>query len=1663
MHQSMKRSLQKRTFNLIQNLRLKTLTLTLLSIVMYVQVSLSQTTISQTECYCLDNATTLVNGQYRDTIIIRTGIPGQTWRVLNAVGFYNPQSAAPPANPILYFNNALLTEFSPGAYRLIGKRVSRLPSTSALIPDWSVLLSNSATGQLQPLSSQRQCSYPSVAATTITGDNEVCKGATESYSIPANTNLSNIVWSVTGGTIGSINGTNTIIVNWGNNPGNYSVKIKGELRSFPTQSNPCEFESEKLVSIVDVALASQIVGDLGNCIGDVEEYTLSIKNTAATWSVTLDSLGLIPSTVTVAPKVGDPFTKIITWPTMPGVYFLRVVGNYKGCPFTTVRRVNIVNEVITPMACNGQVNLSMNPSCELMFSPSQFLALQNYPNSSYDIIIRDIEADTIVPNGTIGLKYLNKTLEVKVQHECSGNACWGFTTIEDKSIPDLICPPNIDIECEDVTNFAVTGFPVMPTGIIMIPVPGKPNEWIVKNYDKCSDLVLSYTDRVQNNICTGLYSSIITRTWKIVDGTGNVSTCSSIINIFKASLIDVEFPGNWDTSTGPNPTLEACGNYPTIPFDEFSPNSPNFGHPHPNFTGYPTGVLCLNASVSFTDAEIPICGENSYKIVRKWTIVNHCPVTNIGADTIRILKKNQLITIMDTKPPVLTCPRDILNTDTFNILSTKAHSCGADWIVAAPTVINDCSATTWGVEFLIADSNGHPPTGGNYTKDDGFTKVKTLGGRLVIENLPKGRTWLRYTATDVCGNFTYCFTEVDVIDKTRPTPICDRNSIIAIGANGWSFAGVGTVDGGSHDNCELDYLKARRMDSLKTWESLEKNNLTRFTCADVGKTIIVELGVWDKSGNFNSCMAEVKVQDNLPPTITPPTSRTVPCTTDISNLNTLGVATATDNCVATITEGTPRKELNGCGVGKITRFFTATDGDGNTAVAQQIITITNAATFDVNDIDWPDTYSPPSACITKSSPDDLPRANGYPRFLRDTSCSQLVMAYEDVVFKFQDNVCVKILRTWTVIDWCQTSISNPNAGVYQYTQLIMLSNTKKPEFKSGCDTTDLVITQGLDCGANIKVKATAKDDCTDSLDLVFTYRIDEGNNGTFEVQNGVGNSIDRNFPAGTHRITWFVKDGCNNIETCSNTFTITDTKKPTPICFTELVTVVMPSTREVRIWASDYNKGSVDNCSKPDKITASFSPTNRNDISRTFTCDSLGGADSKDFVLKVYFIDAAGNSDFCTVDLRVQANDGACDTSIVEQKLNIRGNIYNEISEVVENVSIGLQSDQVEFPKTMMTAIDGIFQFEELPLYENYVVSPSKNDFPLNGVSTLDLVIIQRHVLGLSKLDSPYKIIAADVNNSEKVSASDLVELRKLILGIHQNFSNNQSWRFADVATPFNDPINPWPFAEKVGMDALDHSIAGLDFVAIKVGDVNQSAKVNNIDGNIVANRSVINIESPNTSVEAGQTFEVKLNASNLQNIVGMQYGFAFDPALVELVEITSDLIQISEENLAYTNIKDGIVQFSWTNGEGINIDGAVMSIKFKALKDIENKGIVKLDNTLLSPEIYTINSESKITTSSLGIQQSKNFGIDQFELFQNIPNPFNTTTQIGFTLPSNDVVTLKVYDLTGKLLHELSGEYTKGYNTITLDINDLLANGVMYYQLETESHSATRKMIVIK
>ncbi len=88
----------------------------------------------------------------------------------------------------------------------------------------------------------------------------------------------------------------------------------------------------------------------------------------------------------------------------------------------------------------------------------------------------------------------------------------------------------------------------------------------------------------------------------------------------------------------------------------------------------------------------------------------------------------------------------------------------------------------------------------------------------------------------------------------------------------------------------------------------------------------------------------------------------------------------------------------------------------------------------------------------------------------------------------------------------------------------------------------------------------------------------------------------------------------------------------------------------------------------------------------------------------------------------------------------------------------------------------------------------------------------------------------------------------------------------------------------------------------------------------------------------------------------------------------------------------------------------------------------------------------------------------DQFSLSQNFPNPFNPTTFIHFTLQQSQKISLKVYDISGREVASLidAQDRAAGSHTITFNASNL-TSGIYMYQLETESHSETKRMLLVK
>jgi hypothetical protein len=126
-------------------------------------------------------------------------------------------------------------------------------------------------------------------------------------------------------------------------------------------------------------------------------------------------------------------------------------------------------------------------------------------------------------------------------------------------------------------------------------------------------------------------------------------------------------------------------------------------------------------------------------------------------------------------------------------------------------------------------------------------------------------------------------------------------------------------------------------------------------------------------------------------------------------------------------------------------------------------------------------------------------------------------------------------------------------------------------------------------------------------------------------------------------------------------------------------------------------------------------------------------------------------------------------------------------------------------------------------------ISPTSNREILRGVSTLDLIKIKKHLLGIEVFSSPYELIAADVDGNKIISTNDLINIQKVILNISEEFPIGKGWEFIRSGYEFPNSNNPWfeeypTSSREYNLEYDDYWVFdNVDFTAVKLGDVDGS------------------------------------------------------------------------------------------------------------------------------------------------------------------------------------------------------------------------------------------------
>jgi hypothetical protein len=554
---------------------------------------------------------------------------------------------------------------------------------------------------------------------------------------------------------------------------------------------------------------------------------------------------------------------------------------------------------------------------------------------------------------------------------------------------------------------------------------------------------------------------------------------------------------------------------------------------------------------------------------------------------------------------------------------------------------------------------------------------------------------------------------------------------------------------------------------------------------------------------------------------------------------------------------------------------------------------------------------------------------------------------------------------------------------------------------------------------------------------------------------GVGNGPFHNVAQGTYTIELRATDACGNVKACSYTVRVEDKKAPKPTVVTTLYGN-LDGNGVLNVLAKQFNQGSTDNCTTNGALRFSFS-NQLTDTVRVFNCAQIGSHQ-----LQVWVHDAAGNVATVGCKLEVLGDANSC-----QQKWAAKASSKSCKNAPLMGATVHFANatGTKQFDTDAQGTINGM-------LFDNatdWTVTCKEDQDPLNGVTTMDVWRLQRYVLGLDTL-STHQIIAADVNQDQKVTSSDVVALRKLILGSAQHFPNGQSWKFYPSNIQFINPKNPfqYPVAEQIQVSAGVSGTQNLDFTGIKLGDLDFSGSATHL--NPLQQREA-EITHPNMQifiqdafVKSGTTVRVPVYIEPNTDLAGLQFALAVQSQYLEVLEVNGhastngDLVHTyyqNELNLINTNFTGTLAPDHRTH---------LITVSVLPKTDGYLSDFISLSTSRLNAEAF-----NKLGTMfNIQLDYSHPFLVPVVEtdntpivMVGNSPNPFVEMSILHFTLAQDCHATLRVFDADGRQVDMQRSFFTKGSQMFLLKKEDLGNPGVYHCRIDTDFGSVTRKIIM--
>lgn len=563
-----------------------------------------------------------------------------------------------------------------------------------------------------------------------------------------------------------------------------------------------------------------------------------------------------------------------------------------------------------------------------------------------------------------------------------------------------------------------------------------------------------------------------------------------------------------------------------------------------------------------------------------------------------------------------------------------------------------------------------------------------------------------------------------------------------------------------------------------------------------------------------------------------------------------------------------------------------------------------------------------------------------------------------------------------------------------------------------------------------------------------------------------------NLPMGNHKLRWLIANP-NEEKTCDQPIAMLDCKKPTVVCINGLVINIMP-TQVITVWAADFLQYTEDNITPTSQLEIAVRKAGQPDgqgnetgfprnadgspqTGITFDCTELGTQ-----LVELWSIDESDNADFCVIYIIVQDEFGSC-----------TGNSFPQVETCITLPNGEPALEDTKFTVVVQAPGQAPLTTEQtgacfssgnlqIPIGSSYTITPTNNHNPLNGVSTYDIVLMARHLLGTEVFNSPYKVISADVDHNNALSVNDLIQTYRLILGITTEFPSNDSWRFVRGDYVFPNPNFPFTpsFPESIVEDNVQDTLpVNLTFKAVKIGDVNGSAIGNPLVTN-AEDRSSTPVSLPNLTLAAGEVVDVPLRFTEAGQWVGFQTSLSFDPALLEVQQVTPGNLPNMSPSLIVQ--EPHLVRALWFNATPVAVllDQALVTLRIRALAPVALRDAVTLLNDRYESEAYDANFQTRSLQLVFPEKTSGTSDLSAAAIFAPQPNPTAEGFGVPLLLNEANSVRVEVSDLTGKMLYQSELPFPAGTHLLDVPATALPQSGVYLWRVQVGNAAKSGKVV---